>query len=447
LLAAAAGLMGRAASPAGAPVGELLGVAAELARLGRLVGAWEGRLVALAKASRDAAGGDGWTAVEEHALGAALTSWQAREVERAGRAGLEYDQVGSAQDRGEMPGRSCLAVWAAAGRVQDGQAKAEVVGFGVRLAAQFDWKRVQGGVDRLAAKLDPAAMSKGAAQGRADRSVRYSAKPFGMAELRAYGPAGPLGLVMASIEAAGRKAAAEDRQARQRANQHHTAHNPDQPGQGQAVAAGRADQFCRTQAQREFDALCQAFGPAGQAEPPATQAALAATPHMLVAVDAATLAGLAEAPGLILGAAGGGGAPICWEDSLRLAFQATWQVALTQAGRLAALCPDIHQPATWPAHLLASAGYQPSQTLKAATAAKHQACVRCGAPINRCETDHTTPWPQGQTNGLNLQPLCKRCHQLKTHHGWQYHHNPATGATTIKTPTGHHTRIPPPLLQ
>ncbi|MDR2379638.1 MAG: HNH endonuclease, partial [Bifidobacteriaceae bacterium] len=57
------------------------------------------------------------------------------------------------------------------------------------------------------------------------------------------------------------------------------------------------------------------------------------------------------------------------------------------------------------------------------------------------------PYPQGPTSGLNLQPLCKRCHQLKTHHQWQYNHDPTTGTTTITTPTGHHTHIPPPLLQ
>jgi NAD-dependent dihydropyrimidine dehydrogenase PreA subunit len=165
---------------------------------------------------------------------------------------------------------------------------------------------------------------------------------------------------------------------------------------------------------------------------------------MVVAVEAAVLAGLSDEPGLVLGE--GWGQPVSVEDVLRAAFEATWQVALVDAGRLVGLCPDIRDPGVWPAHVMASKGYKPSGRLKALVAVKDQACVGCGAPASRCELDHRLAYPDGLTTGLNLQLLCKRCHELKTRHGWDHSHDPATGVTTIQTPSGHRTDIPAPLL-
>ncbi|MDR3360942.1 MAG: HNH endonuclease, partial [Bifidobacteriaceae bacterium] len=293
---------------------------------------------------------------------------------------------------------------------------------GLRFAKSFDWKRVRSAVDQIAARIDPEADNRAAGQERDNRSVRLQPKPHGMAELTAYGPAIDLRLVVASIEAQARAGAARDRE------------------------AGSS----RTQAQREFDLLCRPWlidAPVGELgagfDAPATATELAARPHLLVAVEAGVLAGLSDAPARILG---GDGQPLPARDAWVLAAEATWQTVLTEAGRLVAICPDLHEPATWPVHVAVSRGYKPSASLKYAVEVKDQACVRCGAPAARSELDHRIPYPEGPTSGLNVQILCKRCHQLKTHHGWQHTHNPDTGTTTIKTPAGHQHDIPPPLL-
>jgi hypothetical protein len=406
----------------GGSVAGYLGAAGDVAGAVRRLEGLQGRLVASAARTREAEGGAGWSAVEEHSLGAHLTSFEAQQLARAGRAGLDHPEVKAAQDAGDLSNRSCLAILTAAGRVTDIEARGRVVEAGLRFAKSFDWKRVRSAVDQIAARVDPEANNRAAGQERDNRSVRLAPRPHGMAELTAYGPAVDLRLVMASIEAQARAGAAGDRE------------------------AGSS----RTQAQREFDMFCRLWlveAPVGELaagiDAPATVAELAARPHLLVAVEAETLAGLSDAPAKVLG---GDHQPLPARDAWVLSAEATWQTVLTEAGRLVAICPDIHQPATWPVHVAVSKGYKPSTSLKYAVEVKDQACLRCGAPAARCEYDHRVPYPEGLTSGFNVQILCKRCHELKTHHGWQHTHDPATGVTTIQTPAGHQQDIPPPLL-
>ncbi|PID53818.1 MAG: hypothetical protein CSB46_05825 [Micrococcales bacterium] len=55
-------------------------------------------------------------------------------------------------------------------------------------------------------------------------------------------------------------------------------------------------------------------------------------------------------------------------------------------------------------------------------------CVfpHCTRPAHRCDTDHSEaynhaePDSGGATCPCNLAPLCRRHHNLKTHHGWRY---------------------------
>ncbi len=67
----------------------------------------------------------------------------------------------------------------------------------------------------------------------------------------------------------------------------------------------------------------------------------------------------------------------------------------------------------------------------------------------RCDRDHRTSWPLGQTSEGNLQNLSRRWHRAK-HHGWQSRLDP-DGATTWTSPTrGVYRRapkrtVPPPL--
>jgi hypothetical protein len=406
----------------GGSVADYLRAAADVTVAARRLEGLEGRLVASAARVREAEGGAGWSAVEEHALGAHLTSFEAQSLARAGRAGLDHPEVREAQEAGDLSNRSCLAIMTAAGRVADAETRKRVVEAGLRFARSYDWKHVRSAADQIAAHIDPAADQRAAGQERDNRSVRLQPRPHGMAELTAYGPAIDLRLVMASIEAQARAEAGRDRE------------------------AGSS----RTQAQREFDMFCRPWlidAPVSELaagfDAPATITELAARPHLLVAVEAEALAGLSDAPAKILG---GDQQPLPARDAWVLSAQATWQTVLTEAGRLAALCPDIHEPATWPVHVAVSRGYKLSAGLRYAVEVKDQACVRCGAPATRSEHDHRTPYPKGPTSGLNVQLLCKRCHDLKTHHGWQHDHDPNTGITTIQTPAGHRQDIPPPLL-
>ena len=42
----------------------------------------------------------------------------------------------------------------------------------------------------------------------------------------------------------------------------------------------------------------------------------------------------------------------------------------------------------------------------------------CDVPADRCDIDHTRPWPQGPTHASNLKCLCRTNHLAKTFDGW-----------------------------
>jgi hypothetical protein len=65
-------------------------------------------------------------------------------------------------------------------------------------------------------------------------------------------------------------------------------------------------------------------------------------------------------------------------------------------------------------------------------------------PATRCDHDHHTPQPDGETAGWNTDPQCRHQHRAKTHAGFST--TRAGPHVTITTPTGHtHTRTDPPL--
>jgi hypothetical protein len=57
--------------------------------------------------------------------------------------------------------------------------------------------------------------------------------------------------------------------------------------------------------------------------------------------------------------------------------------------------------------------------IRRAVAARDHGCARCGRPASWCEIHHMRPWSeQGPTSVDNCVQLCRACHRLIHHAGW-----------------------------
>jgi hypothetical protein len=417
---------------------------------------------------------------ESHQLAVGLNRFQAERIVRAGNAGIEDAGIAQAQDAGELTPDKCDAILTAANRSHDPAVRDQVVAFGIRLAKDFSPYQVRDGVEKTVAHLDPSAFATGRSQENDRRGVRFKRKAYGMGEMLAYGPWETLGQVQATLHEAARK-----------------------------TAGLQDDPAARTFQQIEFDQLCKAWTPPrvtvvednkplaaytmdglvvvpvapDRDKDPAAyaawvaqceEAALAeqkrlapvlakarteylkdfgARPHLLVAIDAVTLAGGAETPAEILGQLG---APIPAGVARELAKDATWQAVVVESGRVVGLGSKIHPPGVvpppedWLSETAHSHGYIPSDSVKAQVMARDQRCMvpGCTGSVRPLEYDHVEPFDPSkpadqQTVAANVEILCKAHHQLKTHHGWQFHRDSATGATTITTSDGTTITVPP----
>ncbi|WP_454232100.1 HNH endonuclease signature motif containing protein [Mycolicibacterium fortuitum] len=87
----------------------------------------------------------------------------------------------------------------------------------------------------------------------------------------------------------------------------------------------------------------------------------------------------------------------------------------------------------------AEPGYRPSAALSEFIRWRDLTCrfPGCDAPAERCDIDHTTPWPLGPTHPSNTKLYCRAHHLIKTFcPGWsdrQY----SDGTVEVTTPTGH----------
>ncbi|MFZ5852054.1 MAG: DUF222 domain-containing protein, partial [Actinomycetota bacterium] len=122
-----------------------------------------------------------------------------------------------------------------------------------------------------------------------------------------------------------------------------------------------------------------------------------------VRVDLATLLGLAEEPGQLVGYG-----PIPAALARQLAADGAWRRLVTDplTGRLLDRGRRV---------------YRPSPALAAFIRARDRSCVfpHCNRIAAGCDLDHRVPFPHGPTTRANLAPLCRRHHRLKTHGGWQ----------------------------
>jgi hypothetical protein len=64
-------------------------------------------------------------------------------------------------------------------------------------------------------------------------------------------------------------------------------------------------------------------------------------------------------------------------------------------------------------------GYRPSRALSAFLMFRDLTCrfPGCSHPADKCDYDHTIPWPQGRTHASDLKSYCRHHHLLKTFWG------------------------------
>lgn len=87
----------------------------------------------------------------------------------------------------------------------------------------------------------------------------------------------------------------------------------------------------------------------------------------------------------------------------------------------------------------AEAGYRPSVGLAEFVRCRDLTCrfPGCDRPAERCDLDHTVPYPVGPTHASNLKCLCRVHHLVKTFHtGWKDQQFP-DGTVVWTSPTGH----------
>jgi len=107
----------------------------------------------------------------------------------------------------------------------------------------------------------------------------------------------------------------------------------------------------------------------------------------------------------------------------------------------------------WPSKTLASNSYSASQRIRDLVAVRDQNCIvpSCQQPAMMCDLDHVVPYDpekpaDQQTRVMNLVPLCRHHHQLKTDGKWKYDRDLATGIITIRTVVGQEFTVPPSAL-
>ncbi|MGO4446108.1 DUF222 domain-containing protein [Mycobacterium sp. 2YAF39] len=83
-------------------------------------------------------------------------------------------------------------------------------------------------------------------------------------------------------------------------------------------------------------------------------------------------------------------------------------------------------------------GYQPTAKTKEFIGWRDLTCrwMGCDRPVERCDIDHTVPYPLGPTHPSNNKPYCRIHHLLKTFCGWSDRQSP-DGTITLTSPTGH----------
>lgn len=149
--------------------------------------------------------------------------------------------------------------------------------------------------------------------------------------------------------------------------------------------------------------------------------------QVLVTVDLATLAGLADAAALVRL---GHGAP---EPITATALRDL----LSDPAVPATLRRLVTDPATGALVDRGREAYRVTDSLRAFLVTRDGTCrfPGCSRSATTCDVDHAVPWGDGgSTDRSNLGPLCRRHHLLKTHGGWSIEHVEPDGRTIWRAP-------------
>ena len=149
-------------------------------------------------------------------------------------------------------------------------------------------------------------------------------------------------------------------------------------------------------------------------------------PTINVTIDLPTALGLAENPGQLAGYG-----PIPASIARKIAADGRWKRFVTD-------------PITGTLIDYGRETYEPPQDLQDFLIARDRTCrfPGCRQPAHLSDLDHAVPWDEGGTTSANnLGSLCRRHHNLKTHHGWKLINQP-DGACTWISPAGHKYFVP-----
>jgi hypothetical protein len=100
------------------------------------------------------------------------------------------------------------------------------------------------------------------------------------------------------------------------------------------------------------------------------------------------------------------------------------------------------KPLVVPTEATPEPGYRPSGVLAAFVRWRDLTCrwPGCDAPAERCDIDHTVPYPAGVTHASDLKAYCRTHHLIKTFYtgvcGWSDRQLP-DGTIILTAPTGH----------
>jgi hypothetical protein len=190
-----------------------------------------------------------------------------------------------------------------------------------------------------------------------------------------------------------------------------------------ALAATVCENDPRTKEQRRADAA----GPLARREatlacqcgsdecPASAERKVAASAVIHVLAEQATLDGTSDTPGYLPGFG------VLPAESVR---------AVAKSATL--------QPLQVPAAAPPDPGYRPRAKTLEFIRWRDLTCrwPGCDRPVERCDVDHTVPYPLGPTHPSNNKPYCRTHHLLKTFCGWCDQQSP-DGIINLTAPTGH----------